>query len=166
MPKGFFPEQDTGRIGGQVQGQQDVSFPEMKKKVLALAAIVGQDPWVQDVTAFAGGRGNANSGFMFMSLKPDAERHKTGDTAQVIVDRLRPKVSNMPGATLYLQAFQDLRIGGRNSATEYQYTLTADNLKELNEWGPKLKDAMDKLPQIKDVATDQQQQGSSRATGD
>jgi hydrophobe/amphiphile efflux-1 (HAE1) family protein len=159
VPKGFFPEQDTGRIGGQVQGQQDVSFPEMKKKVLALAQIVGQDPAVQDVTAFAGGRGNANSGFMFMSLKPDAERHKTGDTAQVIVNRLRPKVSNMPGATLYLQAFQDLRIGGRNTATEYQYTLTADSLKDLNEWGSKLKDAMDKLPQIKDVATDQQQQG-------
>jgi hydrophobe/amphiphile efflux-1 (HAE1) family protein len=159
VPKGFFPEQDAGRIGGQVQGQQDVSFPEMKKKVLALAAIVGKDPGVQDVTAFAGGRGNSNAGFMFMSLKPDAERLKKGDTAQVIVDRLRPQVSNIPGAILYLQAFQDLRIGGRNTATEYQYTLTADNLKELNEWGPRLKDAMDKLPQIKDVATDQQQQG-------
>jgi multidrug efflux pump len=159
VPKGFFPEQDTGRIGGQVQGQQDVSFPEMKKKVLALAAIVGQDPAVQDVTAFAGGRGNTNAGFMFMSLKPDAERQKNGDTAQVIVNRLRPKVSNIPGAILYLQAFQDLRIGGRNSATEYQYTLTADSLKDLNEWGSKLKDAMDKLPQIKDVATDQQQMG-------
>ena len=98
VPKGFFPEQDTGRIGGQVQGQQDVSFPEMKKKVLALAAIVGKDPGVQDVTAFAGGRGNSNAGFMFMSLKPDAERLKRGDTAQVIVDRLRPQVSNIPGA--------------------------------------------------------------------
>jgi multidrug efflux pump len=159
VPKGFFPEQDAGRIGGQVQGQQDVSFPEMKKKVLALAAIVGKDPGVQDVTAFAGGRGNSNSGFMFMSLKPDAERLKRGDTAQVIVDRLRPQVSDMPGATLYLQAFQDLRIGGRNTATEYQYTLTSDSLKDLNYWGPKLKEAMDKLPQIKDVATDQQQQG-------
>jgi hydrophobe/amphiphile efflux-1 (HAE1) family protein len=159
VPKGFFPEQDAGRIGGQVQGQQDVSFPEMKKKVLALAKIVGQDPGVQDVTAFAGGRGNANAGFMFMSLKPDAERLKKGDTAQVIVDRLRPKVSDIPGAILYLQAFQDLRIGGRNTATEYQYTLTADDLKELNYWGPKLKDKMDTLPQIKDVATDQQQQG-------
>ncbi len=159
VPKGFFPEQDAGRIGGQVQGQQDVSFPEMKKKVLALAEIVGKDPGVQDVTAFAGGRGNANSGFMFMSLKPDAERQKKGDTAQVIVNRLRPKVSGVPGAMLYLQAFQDLRIGGRNTPTEYQYTLTADDLKELNYWGPKLKDAMDKLPQIKDVATDQQQQG-------
>ncbi|MGD0446587.1 MAG: efflux RND transporter permease subunit [Edaphobacter sp.] len=159
VPKGFFPEQDAGRIGGQVQGQQDVSFPEMKKKVLALAEIVGKDPGVQDVTAFAGGRGNSNSGFMFMSLKPDAERLKRGDTAQVIVDRLRPQVSDMPGATLYLQAFQDLRIGGRNTATEYQYTLTSDSLKDLNYWGPKLNDAMDKLPQIKDVATDQQQEG-------
>jgi hydrophobe/amphiphile efflux-1 (HAE1) family protein len=159
VPKGFFPEQDAGRIGGQVQGQQDVSFPQMKKNVLALAAIAGQDRGVEDVTAFAGGRGNSNGGFMFMSLKPEAERRKTGDTAQVIVDRLRPKVSNLPGAIMYLQAFQDLRIGGRNTATEYQYTLTADNLKELNEWGPKLKDAMDNLPQIKDVATDEQQQG-------
>jgi hydrophobe/amphiphile efflux-1 (HAE1) family protein len=159
VPKGFFPEQDAGRIGGQVQGQQDVSFPEMKKKVLELAAIVGKDPGVQDVTAFAGGRGNSNAGFMFMSLKPDAERLKKGDTAQVIVDRLRPKVMNVPGAILYLQAFQDLRIGGRNTATEYQYTLMADDLKQLNYWGPKLKDAMDDLPQVKDVATDQQQQG-------
>jgi len=159
VPKGFFPEQDAGRIGGQVQGQQDVSFPQMKKNVLALAKIAGEDPGVEDVTAFAGGRGNSNGGFMFMSLKPDAERQKKGDTAQVIVDRLRPKVSNLPGVIMYLQAFQDLRIGGRNTATEYQYTLTGDDLKQLNEWGPKLEAAMDKLPQIKDVATDQQQQG-------
>src|ERR1700723_644265 len=159
VPKGFFPEQDAGRIGGQVQGQQDVSFPEMKKKVLELAAIVGKDPGVQDVTAFAGGRGNSNAGFMFMSLKPDAERLKKGDTAQVIVDRLRPKEMNVPGAVLYLQAFKDLRIGGRNTATEYQYTLTADDLKLLNYWGPKLNDAMDKLRRIKDVATDQKQRG-------
>jgi hydrophobe/amphiphile efflux-1 (HAE1) family protein len=159
VPKGFFPEQDTGRIGGQVQGQQDVSFPDLQRKVLELAAIAGKDRGVQDVTAFAGGRGNVNSGFMFMSLKPDAERHKVGDTAQVIVDRLRPKVSDLPGVIMYLQSFQDLRIGGRNTATEYQYTLTADSLKDLNEWGPKLKDAMDKLPELKDVATDQQQQG-------
>jgi hydrophobe/amphiphile efflux-1 (HAE1) family protein len=159
VPKGFFPEQDAGRIGGQVQGQQDVSFPELKKKVLALAAIAEKDPGVEDVTAFAGGRGNVNSGFMFMSLKPDAERRKTGDTAQVIVDRLRPQMTSVPGAVMYLQAFQDLRIGGRNTATEYQYTLTADNLKELNEWGPKLEAAMDQLPQIKDVATDEQQEG-------
>jgi hydrophobe/amphiphile efflux-1 (HAE1) family protein len=159
VPKGFFPEQGTGRIGGQVQGQQDVSFPELKQKVLQLASIVGKDRGVDDVVAFAGGRGNVNSGFMFMQLKPEAERLKNGDSAQVILDRLRPAVSNIPGTLLYLQSFQDLRIGGRSSATEYQYTLTSDSLKELNEWGPKLKDAMDKLPELKDVATDQQQQG-------
>jgi len=159
VPKGFFPETDTGRIGGQIQGQQDVSFPDLKEKVLKLAAIVSRDPGIENTVAFAGGRGNVNSGFMFMALKPEAERHKTGDSAQVIIDRLRPEVSNIPGVILYLQAFQDLRIGGRSSATEYQYTLTADNLKELNEWGPKLKDAMDKLTEVQDVATDQQQQG-------
>ncbi len=159
VPKGFFPEQDTGRIGGQVQGQQDVSFPDLKKKVLALAAIVGQDRSIEDVVAFSGGRGNVNSGFMFMALKPDAERNKIGDSAQVILDRLRPKVSKIPGVQLYLQSFQDLRIGGRSSPTEYQYSLTADNLKELNEWAPKLKAAMDRLPELKDVATDQQQSG-------
>ncbi len=159
VPKGFFPEQDTGRIGGQIQGQQDVSFDTLKRQVHDLAAIVQKDRAVQDVTAFAGGRGNVNSGFMFMALKPDEERKRNGDTAQVIVDRLRPKVGTIPGVNLYLQAFQDLRIGGRNTATEYQYALTSDNLKELNEWSPKLKDAMEKLPELKDVATDQQQQG-------
>jgi multidrug efflux pump subunit AcrB len=117
---------------------------------------------VQDVTALAGGRGNSNAGFMFMSLKPDAERLKKGDTAQVIVDRLRPKVSDIPGAILYLQAFQDLRIGGRNTATEYQYTLTADSLKDLNEWGPKLKDAMDVVRRCDGSAT----AGPARAAGD
>ncbi|WP_158790882.1 efflux RND transporter permease subunit [Granulicella sp. L60] len=159
VPKGFFPEQDAGRIGGQVQGQQDVSFDEMKQKVMQLAAIAGSDRSVGDVTAFAGGRGNANGGFMFMSLKPDKERQKLGDTAQVIVDRLRPKVSSVPGAIMYLQAFQDLRIGGRQSATEYQYTLTSDNLQLLNEWAPKLNDAMDNLKQVKDVASDLEQSG-------
>ena len=159
VPKGFFPEQDTGRIGGQIQGQQDVSFDTLKKQVRDLVDIVRSDRSVEDVTAFAGGRGNSNGGFMFMSLKPDAARRKSGDTAQVILDRLRPQVSNIPGTALYLQAFQDLRIGGRNSATEYQYALTTDSLKLLNEWSPKLKAAMEKLPELKDVATDQQEHG-------
>ncbi|WP_263381973.1 efflux RND transporter permease subunit [Granulicella arctica] len=159
VPKGFFPEQDTGRIGGQIQGQQDVSFDTMKKQVHDLAATVQGDRGIENVVAFAGGRGNSNSGFMFMALKPDEERRRTGDTAEVILDRLRPKVSTVPGVMLYLQAFQDLRIGGRNTATEYQYSLTTDSLKDLNEWSPKLKDAMEKLPELKDIATDQQQQG-------
>ncbi len=159
VPKGFFPEQDTGRIGGQVRGQQDVAFDTLKTQVGQLAGIVGQDPAVANVVAFTGGQGSVNSGFMFMSLKPDAEREKAGDTAQAIVTRLRPKVSRLPGVQLYLQAFQDLRIGGRNSPAEYLYAITSDNLKELNEWSPKLLDAMMKLPEIKDVNTDQENSG-------
>ncbi len=159
VPKGFFPEQDTGRIGGQVRGQQDVSFDDLKKKVGELARIVGQDRGIQSVVAFTGGRGEVNSGFMFMSLKPDAEREKLGDSATAIITRLRPKVSSIPGVQLYLQAFQDLRIGGRSSPTEYLYAITSDNLSLLNEWSPKLLAAMKKLPEIKDVASDQQDSG-------
>jgi hydrophobe/amphiphile efflux-1 (HAE1) family protein len=163
VPKGFFPQQDTGRMGGQIRGQQDVSFADLKKKVAQMAEIVQQDPGVENVMAFTGaggpGGGGGNSGNMFMSLKPDAERQKTGDTAEVIINRLRPKVSGIPGVQLYLQSQQELRIGGRNSATQYQYSLTSDSLAELNEWSPKLMAAMEKIPVIKDVATDQQQQG-------
>ncbi len=163
IPKGFFPQQDTGRIGGQIRGQQDVSFDSMKPKVSELAAIVGQDPGVENVMAFVGGGGpgggGSNSGNMFVSLKPDAERIRRGDTADVIINRLRPRTAGIPGAQLYLQAYQELRIGGRSSATQYQYSLTADNLSDLNEWAPKLMAAMEKLPELKDVATDQQEQG-------
>ena len=163
VPKGFFPQQDTGRMGGQIRGQQDVSFADLKKKVAQMAEIVQQDPGIENVMAFTGaggpGGGGGNSGNMFMSLKPDAERQKTGDTAEVIINRLRPKVSGIPGVQLYLQSQQELRIGGRNSATQYQYSLTSDSLAELNEWSPKLMAAMEKIPVIKDVATDQQQQG-------
>ena len=159
VPKGFFPEQDTGRIGGQVRGQQDVSFDDLKKKVGELAKIVGGDRGIQSVVAFTGGRGEVNSGFMFMSLKPDAEREKLGDSATAIITRLRPKVSSIPGVQLYLQAFQDLRIGGRSSPTEYLYAITSDNLAMLDEWSPKLLAAMKKLPEIKDVASDQQDSG-------
>ena len=163
VPKGFFPQQDTGRIGGQIRGQQDVSFDTMRPKVLQMAAIVQDDPGVENVMAFVGGGGpgggGANSGSMFVSLKPDAERQKNGDSAEVIISRLRPKTAGIPGAQLYLQSQQELRIGGRNSATQYQYSLTADNLDDLSEWSPKLMAAMAKLPQLKDVATDQQEQG-------
>ena len=163
IPKGFFPQQDTGRMGGQIRGQQDVSFADLKKKVQQMAEIVQKDPGIENVMAFTGaggpGGGGGNSGNMFMSLKPDAERQKTGDTAEVIINRLRPKVSGIPGVQLYLQSQQELRIGGRNSATQYQYSLTSDSLADLNEWSPKLMAAMEKIPVIKDVATDQQQQG-------
>ncbi|MBS1800621.1 MAG: efflux RND transporter permease subunit [Acidobacteria bacterium] len=163
VPKGFFPQQDTGRIGGSVIGQQDASFDAMKPKIQQIAAIVGQDPGVENVMSFVGGGGpgggSSNAGHMFVSLKPDAERIKRGDTAEVIINRLRPKTSGIPGANVYFQAYQDLRIGGRGSSTQYQYTLMADSLKDLDEWSPKLMAAMQKLPQLKDVATDQQDQG-------
>ncbi|WP_260703713.1 efflux RND transporter permease subunit [Edaphobacter flagellatus] len=163
VPKGFFPQQDTGRLGGMIRGQQDVSFDAMKQKVVQLAAIVQQDPGVENVMAFVGGGGpgggGSNSGNMFIALKDDAVRQKTGDSAEVIINRLRPRTAGIPGATLYLQSQQELRIGGRSSATQYQYTLTSDNLKDLDEWAPKLMVAMQKLPELKDIATDQQDQG-------
>jgi hydrophobe/amphiphile efflux-1 (HAE1) family protein len=163
VPKGFFPQQDTGRVGGQIRGQQDVSFDTMKQKVTAMASIVEADPGVENVMAFVGGGGpgggGSNSGNMFIFLKPDAERQKSGDSAEVIINRLRPKTAGIPGVTLYLQSQQELRIGGRGTATQYQYTLMADSLKDLNEWAPKLMAAMQKLPELKDIATDQQDQG-------
>ncbi len=163
VPKGFFPQQDTGRIGGQIRGQQDVSFDSMREKVKQMAEIVQKDPGVENVMAFVGGGGpgggGSNSGNMFVSLKPDAERQKNGDNAEVIINRLRPKTSGIAGATLYLQSQQELRIGGRGTATQYQYSLTAESLKDLDEWAPKLMAAMQKLPELKDVATDQQDQG-------
>jgi multidrug efflux pump len=162
VPKGFFPQQDAGRIGGQVIGQQDVSFYAMKPKVDAIAKIVKEDPGVQNVMSFVGsgpGGGGGTSGFMFVSLKPHAEREKHGDSAEAIINRLRPETNRIPGARLYLQAFQDVKVGGRSSATQYQYSLTSDNLKDLDEWAPKLMAAMEKLPQLKDVNTDEQEQG-------
>jgi hydrophobe/amphiphile efflux-1 (HAE1) family protein len=163
VPKGFFPQQDTGRIGGQVRAQQDVSFEALKEKVTQMANIVSKDPGVENTMAFVGGGGpgggGGNTGNIFLALKPDAERQKVGDTSEVILNRLRPKTAGIPGVTLYLQSQQELNIGGRSSATQYQYTLTSDNLNELNEWSPKLMAAMQKLPELKDIATDHQDNG-------
>ncbi len=163
VPKGFFPQQDTGRVGGQIRGQQDVSFDELKTKVQQISSIVQNDPGVLNTMAFVGGGGpgggGGNTGSVFIFLKGDAIRQKTGDTAEAVLNRLRPKTGNIPGAQLFLQSQQELRIGGRNTATQYQYSLTADSLADLNEWSPKLMDAMSKLPQLKDVATDQQEDG-------
>jgi hydrophobe/amphiphile efflux-1 (HAE1) family protein len=163
VPKGFFPQQDTGRIGGQVRAQQDVSFDALKEKVNLMANIVAKDPGVENTMAFVGGGGpgggGGNTGSIFLALKPDVERQKVGDTSEVILNRLRPKTAGVPGVTLYLQSQQELNIGGRSSATQYQYTLTSDNLNELNEWSPKLMAAMQKLPELKDIATDHQDNG-------
>ncbi len=163
VPKGFFPQQDTGRISGQIRGQQDVSFDALREKATTLVNIVRPEPGVGNVMMFVGsggpGGGGANSASMFMSLKPDAERQKSGQTAEKIINDLRRKTNNIPGAQLYLQSAQELNIGGRGSATQYQYSLTCENLALLNEWAPKLMEAMQHIPALKDVATDQQQQG-------
>jgi multidrug efflux pump len=162
VPKGFFPQQDTGRIGGQIRGQQDVSFDALKEKATALVNIVRKEPGVGNVMMFLGGGpggGGANQAGMFMSLAPDAEREAKGETAEEIINSLRRKTGNIPGAQLYLQSAQELNIGGRGSATQYQYSLTCENLALLNEWAPKLMEAMQHIPSLKDVATDQQQQG-------
>ncbi|RXH58782.1 efflux RND transporter permease subunit [Granulicella sibirica] len=162
VPKGFFPQQDTGRIGGQIRAQQDVSFDSMKEKMMELSNIVKKDRGVQNVMSFVGGGGGgggSNTANMFMSLKPDEERQKNGDTAEAIITRLRPKINAIPGAQLLLQSQQELNIGGRQSATQYQYSLTADSVEDLNEWSPRLMAKMTTMPELKDVATDQMQNG-------
>jgi multidrug efflux pump len=163
IPKGFFPQQDTGRLQGQIRAQQDTSFLSMKGKMQQMLDIVIKDPAVDKAASFLGGGGpggsSSNQANMFVVLKPDAERQKTGDTADVILNRLRPKTSKIPGVQLYLQSSQELNIGGRSSATQYQYTLTAETTKELDEWAPKMMAAMQQLPQLKDIATDQQSKG-------
>ncbi|MDE3103836.1 MAG: efflux RND transporter permease subunit [Acidobacteriota bacterium] len=163
VPKGFFPQQDTGRLTAMVLGQQDVSFDDMKAKMKTLATIVEKDPAVENVMAFLGGGGpgggGSNSGRMFIFLKDSQKRLKAGDTTDVIMSRLRPKVSGLPGVQLFLQPQQELNIGGRPTATQYQYTLTSDNLDDLDTWAPRLEAAMQKLPALKDVASDQLNQG-------
>ena len=163
VPKGFFPQQDTGRIFGSIRGQQDVSFDAIKDKATEIVNIVRKEPGVQNVMMFLGGGGpgggGLNSANLFMFLAPDAERQKSGQSAEKIITDLRKKTASFPGVTLYLQSAQELNIGGRGSVTQYQYTLTTESLAELNEWSPKLMEAMAKLPELKDVATDQQDLG-------
>ena len=160
VPKGFFPQQDTGRIGGQIRAQQDTSFDNMKDKMIRLSNIARQDPAVMNVMSFAGGGGGgSNTANLFMFLRPDAERQKSGDTAEIVLNRLRPRVNAIPGAQLFLQSQQELNIGGRPSATQYQYSLTADTVAELNTWAPLLMARMLQMPELKDVATDQMQNG-------
>jgi multidrug efflux pump len=158
VPKGFFPEQDTGRINGSFLGDQDVSFQSMEGKIKLLSQIVQADPGVQTVQAFSGGGGGTttNTGRAFFALKPLGERKAT---AQQIIARLRPKLSNVPGTTLYLQAVQDVRVGGRMSAAEYQYTLQSDSLTDLTHYAPMIMDQMKKMRELTDVNTDQQNGG-------
>ncbi|HEY2822544.1 MAG TPA: multidrug efflux RND transporter permease subunit [Candidatus Acidoferrum sp.] len=155
-PKGFFPQQDVGRIHGFIQADQDVSFASMREKVKVLSDIVRADPDVDTVTAFTGGGGGNNSGRIFGQLKPLGERKISADE---VIERLRPKLEKIPGASLFLQAVQDINVGGRFSGGQYQYTLQADNLTDLVRWAPRLMDRMKTIPNLRDVNTDQQLNG-------
>ena len=156
IPKGFFPQQDTGTLGGGVQGPQDSSFPAMNDAIQKLEAVVNKDPAVQNVMAFTGGGGATNTGNMFIALKPLSQR-KIG--APEIINRLRPQLNRLPVASAFLQASQDLRIGGRSSNALYQYTIQSDNIAELATWGPRVFAEMKKLPGFQDVNSDQQNGG-------
>jgi len=155
IPKGFFPQQDTGRISGSIQADQGISFQAMQQKLNDFMTIVRQDPAVENVIGFTGG-GQRNSGQMFISLKPLDQRNMSAD---MVIARLRGKLAREPGATLYLQPVQDIRMGGRQSNAQYQYTLQADDLKELREWEPRIRQALMQVPQLADVNTDSQDKG-------
>ena len=152
-PKGFFPQQDTGIIAGLTDATQDVSFAEMVRRQHKLLDVVTQDPDIAGYATSVGGSRPVNNGFVVLGLKPRDQRSASADQ---IISRLRPKLAQVEGATLFLQAAQDLNVGGRLARTQYQYTLQDANMDELNEWAPKLMDKMKGLPQLRDVASDQQ----------
>jgi len=156
VPKGFFPQQDTGMLNGSIQASQDISFDAMQAKQKQFSDIVTPNPAVESAICFIGGNNAINNGRMFILLKPLSERTERAD--KVIAD-LRQKLSVVPGATLYLQANQDIRVGGRQSNAQYQYTLETENLADLNTWSPVLLQKLETLPQLKDVSTDQQIKG-------
>jgi multidrug efflux pump len=156
VPKGFFPQQDTGRINGSVQASQDISFPAMSAKMYQFEDIVMKDPAVATIVGFAGGNTALNQGRMFITLKPLSERKISAD---LVIARMRRKLAVVPGATLFMQSSQDLTIGGRQSQAQYQYTLQGEDLKEMNTWSPQLLDKLRTLPALKDVNTDQQDKG-------
>ncbi len=158
IPKDFFPQQDTGRMNGSIIADQDTSFQSMQQKIKTLVGIVKSDRAVSTVIGFSGGGGGTttNTGRVFIALKPVGERQSTADQ---IIARLRPKLGAVPGATLVLQAVQDVRLSGRQSAAQYQYTIQSDNLTDLNVWGPKLLKTMRGIRQLTDVTSDAQNNG-------
>jgi multidrug efflux pump len=155
VPKGFFPQQDTGRISGMIQADQSISFQAMQKKLEDFMAIIRRDPAVENAVGFIGG-GARNGGFIFVILKAQSERKMSADQ---VINRLRPKINKEPGATLYLQADQDIRMGGRAGNAQYQYTLQGDDLKELQSWEPRIREAITALPMVADVSGDKQDKG-------
>jgi multidrug efflux pump len=163
VPKGFFPLQDTGRLQGTLQTQQDTSFNRTREAMTRIAQIVQKEPGVQNVLGFLGGGGPgggaSNSARMYVTLDPSDARLKKGLSADTIINKLRPKTSNMPGVKFFLSSSQELNIGGRVGAAQYQYTLTADTQEQLDTWSPQLMAALQQLPELRDVSTDQEDQG-------
>ena len=160
VPKGFFPQQDTGIIAGLTDAPEDVSFEAMLRLERSLTDVLAKDPGVESWAAFVGGGRPLNNGFVVLGLKPRDQRDATADQ---IIDRLRKKIAVVPGGTVFLQAAQDLNVGGRLSRTQYQYTLQDANLEELNTWAPRLLAELKKLPQLRDVASDQQSSSTKLA---
>jgi len=156
-PKGFFPQQDTGQINGGMRADQSISFQAMQQKLHQLVNIIKSDPAVDTVVGFTGGS-RAGGGFMFMNLKPASERAK-GESGQAVIARLRPKLARVTGVQLFLNPVQDLRMGGRQSNSTYQYTLKSDNRADLRAWATKLADAMKQQKALTDVDTDQAENG-------
>ena len=157
VPKGFFPQQDTGRVVGSVQADQDISFAAMREKMNQYVAIVAQDKNVHTVVAFAGGNTAKNQGRMFITLKNKGRDRKI--TADQFIGEMRRKLAVVPGASLFMQSAQDLTIGGRQSQAQYQYTLQGEDLNELSEWAPRLLQELRGLKELRDVNTDQQDKG-------
>ncbi len=160
IPKGFFPEQDTGRISGSIQAAQDISYQSMRDKLQQIVSIIKADPDVEYVIGFTGGGGGGgstvNTGRMFISLQPFTKRTATSNQ---VIGRLRKKLAHIPGAPTFLQPVQDLRVGGRMSNALYQYTLQGENVGELNSWGQKILQKMRAMPELADVSSDQQNRG-------
>jgi multidrug efflux pump len=155
IPKGFFPQQDTGRLMGSIQADQSISFQLMQKKLTQFVSIIKNDHAVDTVVGFTGG-GQTNSGNVYVSLRPLSERKISADQ---VIERLRPELAVVPGASLFLQAAQDIRVGGRQGNAQYQYTMQGATLPELNEWGPRVTTALQGEPQLTDVNSDQQDKG-------
>ncbi|MEA3159829.1 MAG: hypothetical protein QOD95_1377 [Gammaproteobacteria bacterium] len=153
IPKGFFPQQDTGIISGLTDAPQDISFEEMVRRQHAVFDVVGRDPDIASYGTGIGGNRPINTGFVILGLKPLSERKSSADE---VITRLRPQLAKVPGIQLFLQASQDLNVGGRTSRTQYQYTVQDADISELNEWAPKLLEVLKKLPTLRDVASDQQ----------
>ncbi|MDB4793749.1 efflux RND transporter permease subunit, partial [Methylacidiphilales bacterium] len=158
VPKGLFPQQDTGRLTGNVLADQDTSFQSMNAQIQQVIKIIRADPAVANVVGFTGGGGgtSTNTARLFITLKPLDVRK---DSADIIINRLRPKLAKIPGGTAYLQAAQDIRTGGRASNALYQYTLQSDNYQDVLQWGPKLLAKLQKIPVLTDVNSDQQNSG-------